>query len=147
MPRSKLKPVWIPMGQTAPVLKPIKKPMPQAAREGYSNAGGVKKPHRFRPGTVALREIRKYQKTSNTLIPFRPFCRLVKELSGNQSRTNMYWATEPRWQPSAVRALQEAAESYVISVFEDCQVLALHSGRVGITAKDMHLVRRMRTLM
>ena len=69
--------------------------------------GGVKKPHRYRPGTVALREIRKYQKSTELLIRKLPFQRLVREIAQD-------FKTDLRFQSSAVLALQEAAEAYLI---------------------------------
>ena len=49
----------------------------QAARKAAATTGGIKKPHRYRPGTVALREIRRYQKSTELLIRKLPFQRLV----------------------------------------------------------------------
>ncbi|KAJ7794457.1 histone 3 [Mycena olivaceomarginata] len=80
--------------------------------------GGVKKPHRFRPGTVALREIRRYQKSTNLLIRKLPFQRLVQEIAQD-------FKQELRFQSSAVMALQEAAETYLISLFEDTNMAAI----------------------
>ncbi|RCV17169.1 hypothetical protein SETIT_3G198100v2 [Setaria italica] len=75
------------------------------ARDGAAAAGvagRIKKPHRWRPGTVALREIRKFQKSTNLLIPFAPFARLVREI------TNDYSKDVTRWTPEALLAMQEA---------------------------------------
>ncbi|KAI0294338.1 histone-fold-containing protein [Multifurca ochricompacta] len=91
--------------------------------------GGVKKPHRFRPGTVALREIRRYQKSTELLIRNSPF---------NVSFTDL------RFQSSAVMALQEAAEAYLVSLFEDTNLAAIHAKRVTIQPKDLALARRLR---
>ncbi len=71
---------------------------------------GVKKPHRFRPGTVALRDIRKYQKSTELLIRKLPFQRLVREIAHE-------FKHDLRFQSSAVLALQEAAEAYIVSLF------------------------------
>ena len=84
----------------------------KAARKSAPATGGVKKPHRFRPGTVALREIRKYQKSTELLIRKLPFQRLVREIAQD-------FKTDLRYQSSAVAALQEAAEACVIGLFED----------------------------
>jgi len=97
----------------------------------------VKKPHRFRPGTVALREIKKYQKSDKLLLRKLPFQRLVKEIA--QSIT-----TDLRWQSVAVMALQEAAEAYLVGLFDDTNMCAIHARRVTITPKDMALARRIR---
>lgn len=99
--------------------------------------GGVKKPHRYRPGTVALREIRKFQRSTELLIRKLPFQRLVKEMIQNLQPAY-------RCQSSAVMALQEAAEMYLVGLFEDSLLCALHAKRVTVQAKDMQLARRIR---
>uniref|UniRef100_A0A6V7QR13 Core Histone H2A/H2B/H3 domain-containing protein n=1 Tax=Ananas comosus var. bracteatus TaxID=296719 RepID=A0A6V7QR13_ANACO len=99
--------------------------------------GGVKKPHRFRPGTVALREIRKYQKSTELLIRKLPFQRLVREIAQD-------FKTDLRFQSSAVAALQEAAEAYLVGLFEDTNLCAIHAKRVTIMPKDIQLARRIR---
>jgi histone H3 len=99
--------------------------------------GGVKKPHRYRPGTVALREIRKYQRTTELLIRRLPFQRLVREISQD-------WKTDIRFQSSALLALQEASEAYLVGLFEDTNLCAIHAKRVTIFPKDMQLARRIR---
>ncbi|KAE8666791.1 histone H3.3 [Hibiscus syriacus] len=60
---------------------PRKQLATKAARKSAPTTGGVKKPHRYRPGTVALREIRKYQKSTELLIRKLPFQRLVREIA------------------------------------------------------------------
>lgn len=97
--------------------------------------GGIKKPQRYRPGTVALREIRKYQRTSNLLIPKTAFGRLVKEIS-NDCRVDL------RWRKDALECLQEAAEQFITQTFEHTNLNAIHSNRVTITPKDMILALR-----
>jgi len=97
----------------------------------------VKKPRRYRPGTVALREIRKYQHSSELLIRKLPFQRLVKEIAGDISN-------DLRFQSTAILALQEATESYLVSLFTDTNLCAIHAKRVTITPKDMYLARRIR---
>ncbi|XP_022680712.1 histone H3.3a-like isoform X1 [Setaria italica] len=99
-------------------------------------AGRIKKPHRWRPGTVALREIRKFQKSTNLLIPFAPFARLVREI------TNDYSKDVTRWTPEALLAMQEAAEFHLIELFEVALLLAIHGKRVTIMQKDIQLARR-----
>ncbi|KAF8715297.1 hypothetical protein AX14_012638 [Amanita brunnescens Koide BX004] len=107
------------------------------ARKTAAAAGGVKKPHRFRPGTVALREIRRYQKSTELLIRKLPFQRLVREIAQD-------FKTDLRFQSSAVMALQEAAEAYLVSLFEDTNLAAIHAKRVTIQPKDLALARRLR---
>lgn len=104
-----------------------------------SGAGSKKprKPHRYRPGTVALREIRKYQKSTELLIRKLPFQRLVRELAQE-------YRSELRFQSTAILALQEAAEAYLVGLFEDTNLCAIHAKRVTIMPKDMQLARRIR---
>ena len=96
-----------------------------------------KKPHRYRPGTVALREIRKYQKTTDLLIRKLPFQRLVRDIASEVK-------ADCRWQSQAVLALQEATEAYLVGLFEDTNLCAIHARRVTIMPKDMQLARRIR---
>jgi histone H3 len=105
-------------------------------RASQSNEG-VKKPHRYRPGTVALREIRRYQKTVDLLIRKLPFQRLVREIAQD-------FITDLRFQSSALDALQEASEAYLVSLFEDTNLCAIHAKRVTIMPKDIQLARRIR---
>lgn len=109
----------------------------KSARKSAPASSGVKKPHRFKPGTVALREIRKYQKSTELLVRKLPFQRLVREISQE-------FKTDLRFQSSAVLALQEAAESYLVGLFEDTNLCAIHAKRVTIMPKDIQLARRIR---
>ncbi|KAF9475130.1 histone-fold-containing protein [Pholiota conissans] len=102
-----------------------------------SMKGGKKRPHRFRPGTVALREIRRYQKSTELLIRKLPFQRLVREIA-SVNRSDL------RFQASAVLALQEASEAYLVQFFEDAQLAAIHAKRVTIMPRDIVLARRLR---
>eukprot|EP01017_Pseudomicrothorax_dubius_P042265 TRINITY_DN6884_c0_g1_i2.p1 TRINITY_DN6884_c0_g1~~TRINITY_DN6884_c0_g1_i2.p1 ORF type:complete len:137 (+),score=38.63 TRINITY_DN6884_c0_g1_i2:131-541(+) len=116
---------------------PRKQLAAKAARKSAPATGGVKKPHRYRPGTVALREIRKYQKSTEMLIRKLPFQRMVREIAHEHR-------AELRFQSSAVLALQEAAEAYLVGLFEDTNLCAIHAKRVTIMSKDLHLARRIR---
>jgi histone H3 len=109
----------------------------KAAMRSAPVKGGVKKPRRYRPGTVALREIRKYQKSTELLIRKLPFQRLVREITRDMRG-------DFRYQSSAILALQEAAEAYLIGLFEDTNLCAIHAKRVTIMPKDMWLARRIR---
>ncbi|EDO30158.1 predicted protein [Nematostella vectensis] len=109
----------------------------RAARKSAPATGGVKKPHRYRPGTVALREIRRYQKSTELLIRKLPFQRLVREIAQD-------FKTDLRFQSSAVMALQEASEAYLVGLFEDTNLCAIHAKRVTIMPKDIQLARRIR---
>ena len=89
------------------------------------------------PGTVALREIRKYQKSTELLIRKLPFQRLVREIAQD-------FKTDLRFQSTAILALQEASESYLVGLFEDTNLCAIHAKRVTIMPKDIQLARRIR---
>lgn len=104
------------------------------------------KPHRFRPGTVALREIRRYQKSSELLIRKAPFQRLVREIMQDfkTSSRNGQHEVEYRLQASALAALQEAGEAYLVGLFDDGNLCALHAKRVTLMPKDLQLARRIR---
>ena len=97
---------------------PRKQLATKAARKSAPATGGVKKPHRYRPGTVALREIRRYQKSTELLIRKLPFQRLVREIAQD-------FKTDLRFQGSAVLALQEASEAYLVGLFEDTNLCAI----------------------
>ena len=153
---------------------PRKQLATKAARKAAPSTGGVKKPHRFRyfakfgfclnsdfvnvpwcfyidntdeliqicfvcyrPGTVALREIRRYQKSTELLIRKLPFQRLVREIAQD-------YKTDLRFQSAAIGALQEACEAYLVSLFEDTNLCAIHAKRVTIMPKDIQLARRIR---
>ncbi|XP_022735281.1 histone H3-like centromeric protein HTR12 isoform X4 [Durio zibethinus] len=94
---------------------------PSSARAGRPRKTGgqatpfqrtSKKPHRFRPGTRALQEIRKFQKTTKLLIPAASFIR-------------------------------EAAEDYLVQLFGDAMLCAIHAKRVTLMKKDIQLARRL----
>lgn len=108
----------------------------KGADKSATNAAPLKK-HRWRPGTVALREIRRYQKSTELLIRKVPFQRLVREIAQE-------YKTDLRFQSSAILALQEASEAYLVGLFEDTNLCALHAKRVTIMPKDMQLARRIR---
>lgn len=123
------------MQRKAPVkVKP--KAADQVTRKTTTKAK-ERKSHRFRPGTVALREIRRYQKSIATLVPKLPFQRLVKEVAQNLR-------PEFRFQSAAIGALQQASESYLVNVFQDTNLCALHAKRVTIMPRDLQLARRLR---
>src|ERR1700743_2594242 len=116
---------------------PRKQPASKAARKSAPSTGGVKKPHRYKPGTVALREIRRYQKSTELLIRKLPFKRLCRELAQD-------FATALPFQHLAAMGLQEASEAYLVGLFEDTNVCAIHAKRVTIMPKDIQLARRIR---
>jgi histone H3 len=109
----------------------------KAARKSGPATGGVKRPRRFRPGTVALREIRRYQRGTELLMRKLPFQRLVREIASS-------FLDNVRFQSTALLALQEAAEAYLVGLMEDTNMCAIHAKRVTIMPKDMQLARRIR---
>ena len=99
--------------------------------------GGVMTPHRYRPGTIALREIRRYQKSTELLIKKASFQRLIREIAQD-------FKTDLRFQLASLSALQEAAEAYLVGIFEDTNLCAIHAKRVTIMPRDIQLARRIR---
>lgn len=118
--------------------KAPRKELRTKAARGTSSAGGVKKPYKFRPGTVALREINKYQKSTELLMAKLPFQRLVREIAQDFKKREGY-----RYQGHAVEALQEGSESFLTGLFEDSQLCSLHSKRVTVKCVDMQLATRL----
>ena len=108
-----------------------------ATKAARKSTAGVKKPHRYRPGTVALREIRKYQKSTDLLIRGEPFMRFVREIAQD-------FKQDLRFQSTALLAAQEASEAYLVGLFEDTNLCAIHGGRKTIMPKDQQLARRIR---
>ncbi|XP_034944925.1 histone H3.3-like [Chelonus insularis] len=90
--------------------------------------GGVELSHRYRPGTIVCREIRRYPKSTDLLIRKLPFQRLVHELAQD-------FKTDSRFQSAAVIALQEASEAYLVGLFEDTNLCDMHAKRVTIMPK------------
>jgi histone H3 len=109
----------------------------EVARELAQKMGGVKKPHCYHPGTIALREICKYQKSTKLLIRKAPFKRLVRKIAIN-------FKSDLQMQSTAILTLQEASEAYLICLFEDTNLCAMHGKRVTITPKDMQLAQCIR---
>ena len=103
----------------------------------HSKGSKGARPHRYRPGTVALREIRRYQKSTELLIRKAPFARLVREIAQD-------FKTDLRFQYQAIMALQEASEAYLVGLFEDTNLCAIHAKRQTIMPKDIQLARRIR---
>ena len=144
--------LWLPVSQTPSRLQadtrqtarkstggkaPRKQLATKAARKSAPATGGVKKPHRYRPVTVALCKIRCYPKLTELLICKLPFQRLVREISQD-------FNTDLRFQVSAVIVLQEADEAYLVGLFEDKNMCDIHNNRVTIIPKDIQLARCIR---
>lgn len=139
---------------------PVKQLATKAAAKARQQPQEGKRPHRYRPGTVALREIRKYQKSTEVLLKLStvkvtcfecrcvfclelpvirkaPFQRVVRQIvMGKQLSL--------RFQSSALLALQQEAEAYIVGLFEDCNLCAIHAKRVTVMPKDITLARRLR---
>ena len=95
----------------------------------------MQKKRRFRPGTVALREIQWYQKSKDLLIRRAPFQWVIHEIM---------WGirNDLRIQAAAIKGLQEAAEAYLVGLFEDSNLCAIHARQVTIMPRDVQLTRR-----
>ena len=104
--------------------------------------GRVKKHYRYWPGTVALKQIRQYQKSTELLIRKLPFQRLVQEIASDSEVITSPLCGKVRFQSAAIMALQEAAEAYLVGLFEDTNLCAIHAKRVTIMPKDIQLARR-----
>ncbi|KAG8854488.1 centromeric DNA-binding histone H3-like protein cse4 [Serendipita sp. 411] len=118
-----------------------------AGRGQRQAEGAPVRRRRYRPGMLALKEIRSFQRSTDLLLAKLPFTRVVREISmemmtgnGNYDAGN----AALRWQTSALLALQEAAEAYLIHLFEDANLCAIHAKRVTIMQKDIQLARRIR---
>ncbi|ODQ51848.1 histone H3 [Saitoella complicata NRRL Y-17804] len=123
------------------------RPMTTAGTKGRRKSGAQPgdpvpkgKSRRYRPGTLALREIRRYQKSTDLLLSKLPFSRLVREI------TTEYIPEGLRWQSLAIQCLQEAAEAYLVHLFEDTNLCAIHARRVTIMQRDIQLARRLRRM-
>ena len=118
---------------------PAKAKGSKAVKKSAPAAGGIKdrKTRRNKPGTVTLREVKKYQKSINNLLPRAPFQRLVRNIVSDMDH-------QLRFQSTALAALQEASEAYLVGVFEDTNLCAIHANRVTVMKKDMDLARRIR---
>ena len=107
--------------------------------------GGIKKPHRYHPGLLALREIRRYQQSTESLIQRTPFNKLIKEISQEYQICPDGPGTpsvQVHFQSTALATLQEATENFLVGLFEDVNLLAVHAKRVTVMPRDIHLVLR-----
>ena len=109
-------------------------------RKGIIPTGGIKKPHRYRPGMVALREIRRYQRSTENLIKRTPFQKLIKEISQEYRICPDGPGTpsvQVRFQHTAIAALQETVENFIVGLFDDVNLLAIHARRITIMPRDI----------
>ena len=106
-----------------------------ATKAPHKQGGGLRaKPKPCRNYTMAaLREIRHFQRSVGLLIPLLPFQRLVREIAQDCKM-------DLRFQSSAILALQEAAEAWLVSLFESVNLCCIHRGRITISPKDFYLV-------
>ena len=114
-----------------------KAPVTKAAlkTKGGVTTGGLMKPRRYCPGIVSLREIRRQQNSTELLIPKLPFQRLVREITQD-------WMQPLNFEGSALLALQEATEAYLIDILKEANLFAIHANRVTILPKDVKLAVR-----
>ena len=113
----------------------------------HSTTGGIKKPHRYHPGLLALQEIRRYQQSTESLIRKTPFNKLIKEISQEYRICPEGPGTpsvQVHFQSTALAAFQEAAENYLVGLFEDMNLLAIHAKRVTVMPHDIQLALRIR---
>ncbi|XP_077404488.1 histone H3-like centromeric protein A isoform X8 [Vanacampus margaritifer] len=111
---------------------------PQAGPSGMGRPAATPRRRRYRPGTKALMEIRKFQKSTELLLRKAPFSRLVREVC------QMFGRGAFRWQVMALVALQEAAEAFLVCLFSDANLCAIHAKRVTLFPRDVQLARRLR---
>ena len=123
---------------------PRKRLATKVARRSAPATGGIKKPHRYCPGTVALREIRPYQKITDRLIRKLPFQRLAREVLQDLNRPGFRRHDVERFRSSSLLAMQESVEAFSVGLFEDANLCAIHARRVTIMPKDMQLALRIR---
>ncbi|XP_061752461.1 histone H3-like centromeric protein A isoform X2 [Nerophis ophidion] len=121
-----------------PKHRPPRQQQTPASTPHPPRPGKSPKKRRFRPGTKALMEIRKYQKSTDLLLRKAPFSRLVHEVCQTFGRGSF------RWQVLALLALQEAAEAFLVMLFSDANLCAIHAKRVTLFDRDLQLARRIR---
>ena len=125
--------------------QPRKHLLHKLIRQNKSATGGIKKPHRYHPGLLALRGICRYQQSTDCLIKRTPFNKLIKEIS-QEYRVCPDGPGTPsvqvRFQLTALAAFQEAAENFLVGLFEDVNLLAVHAKRVTVMPHDIRLALR-----
>ena len=114
-------------------IKQARKKLPSIPLRKKVSTGGVKKPHHFRPGTVALQEIRKYQRSTDLLCRRLSVAYLIREISQD-------FKVGLRFQATALLTIQEAMEAWLVCLMEDMNLCVIHAKRVTIGPKDLSLV-------
>ena len=123
---------------------PRKRLATKAACRSALATGGIKKPHRYCPGTVALREIRRYQKSTDLLIRKLPFQRLAREVLQDLNQPGFRRHDMECFRSMSLLAMQAYVEAFSIGLFEDANLCAIHARRVTIMPKDMQLTLQIR---
>ena len=111
----------------------------KAGKTPAAKLGGVRRPHRFRPGTVALREIRRYQRSTDMLLAHAPFRRMLDDIVASFSDG----ARTQRMTALATSVLREVSQAYVVSLLEKSMRLALHARRVTLLPQDIELAHQL----
>ena len=113
------------------------KKLPSIPLRKKVSTGGVKKPHHYKPGTMALQEIQKYQRSTELLCRRLSVARLIREITQD-------FKVGLHFQAFALLAIQEAMETWLVHLMEDMNLCAIHAKRVTIGLKDLSLVCRIR---
>lgn len=131
------KPAGAPRGTTKKAPKAGKTVATAGADGGEAKA---RKPHRYHPGTVSLREIRRYQRSTDLLMRKSPVQRVIRQIA----QTSAGPEVDVRFQRSAILALHEACESYLTGLFANANTIAIHSKRVTVEASDLLLAKELK---
>jgi histone H3 len=124
---------------------PQKQLSKKAVRLNAPRTRGIKKPHRYRPGTVALHQIHHYQKSTELLIHKMPFQHLAREVLQDLTKIGSIPCHDVScFQSTSLLAMQESVEAFSVGFFEDANLCAIHAKRVTIMPKDMQLLLQIR---
>ena len=119
-------------------LKGVQKPSKVASQKAKkATEDGETQKRRTRPGAKALREIRKYQRSTDSIVPRAPLQRIIKEITGK-------YMPDARYSMGAIEAVHQCIEAYMVGLFEDTGLCAVHARRKTIMTRDMRLARRIR---
>lgn len=122
-------------------ILPVKTKKETTEKAVVPASGGVRKPHRYRPGTVALREIRRYQKGVNLLTRRLPFQRMVKRLLVKICDDNTdIGIADKRFQANAIELMREASEVHIIRLLERSNLACIHGKRMTVMGKDIDFI-------
>lgn len=120
----------------------------EADKKAPTEEAKIKKPHRFHSGTVALRQIRQYQKTTDFLMRKGPLQRIIREkLAALSEKRALAWTdkTKPclplRIRKGCLPLLQEATERYIVELYEDAYKTSLHAKRITLMDRDIDLLQ------